>query len=217
MALLSRKRRRLRDFPEHRGDGATKNQFLADQGGDDATFQTTVETARFSRPRRRRYDSPDQGGEARPKINSSRAKAETTRLFRLRRRRRDFSDRGGDGAFFETTVETAAFQTKAEKVRPKINSSRAKAETTRLFRLRRRRRDFSDRGGDGAFFETTVETAAFQTKAEKVRPKINSSRVKAETTRLFRLRRRRRDFSDRGGDGATFQTETETARLLRPR
>ena len=35
--------------------------------------------------------------------------------------------------------------------------------------------------------------------------------TKAETARLFRPRRRRRDFLDHGRDGATFQTKAEKA------
>ena len=63
MARLSKPRRRLRDIPDHRGDGTTKNQFFAVQGGDDAIFQTKVEMARLFRSRRRRRDFPDQGGD----------------------------------------------------------------------------------------------------------------------------------------------------------
>ena len=39
--------------------------------------------------------------------------------------------------------------------------------------------------------------------------------IKAETARLSRLRRRRRNFPEQGGDGAIFQTKAETARLSR--
>ena len=52
-AQLSRPRRRERDFPDHHGDGAIKNQFLA----------TKAETAQLFRPRRRQRDFSDQGGE----------------------------------------------------------------------------------------------------------------------------------------------------------
>ena len=98
-------------------------------------------------------------------------------------------------------------------------------------RPRRRRRDLSDRGRDGATFQNKVETARLRniylrpggcdatlaikmetaqtskwrqlrTEAEMARPRINSSRP----------RRRWRDFPDQSGDGATFQTEAETAR-----
>ena len=100
------------------------------------TFATEVETARLCRPKRRRCDFLDQGGDgatfqtevetARPRNHSSLPK----------RRRHDFSDQGGDGATFQTNAETA-----------------------RLFRPMRRRRNFSDQSGDGAIFQTEVETA----------------------------------------------------------
>ena len=48
------------------------------------------------------------------------------------------------------------------------------------------RRDFPDRGGDGA-------------------TKNQFLAAKAETTRLYRPRWRRRDFLDQQGDGATFK------------
>ena len=112
-----RSRRRGRDFPDHRGDGATKNQFLAtkaettrlskpkrrrrdfsDQNGNGAIFQTEAEVARprlySSRPRWRRRDFPDQSGDD----ATFQTKAETARLFRPRRKRRHFPDRSGDGA-----------------------------------------------------------------------------------------------------------------------
>ena len=47
------------------------------------------------------------------------------------------------------------------------------------------RRDFPDRGGDGA-------------------TKNQFLAAKAETTRLSTPKRRRRDFTDQDGDGATF-------------
>ena len=127
-----------------------------DQSGNSAIFQTMAKTAQLSRPRRRwryqetrinssrpkrkRRDFPDQGGEgltfqtiaetARPRINSSRP----------RPRRCDFLDQSGYGATFQT-----------------------KPETTQLFGLRRRRRDQDyiphDLGGYGATFKIKVHTA----------------------------------------------------------
>ena len=109
-------------------------------------------------------------------------------------------------------------------MRPKLYSSR----------LRWIRRDFPDRGGDGAtkivFLATEVDLvqrfrprrrrlnfpdqygdgATFQTEVETVRPKLYSSR----------LRWIRRDFPDRGGDDATnilfLATEVDTVQLSRP-
>ena len=114
-----------------------------------------------------------------------------------------------------------------------------KMETARLSRPKWRRRDFKikfqgflDRGGDGATIATIEDTArlrkwrdskgngatglasaiemctfeTFQTEVETARPRNHSSLP----------RRRRRDFPDQGGDGATFQTNAETARLFRP-
>ena len=63
------------------------------------------------------------------------------------------------------------------------------------------RRDFSNQIGNEL---TTVHTARL-------------SRKRTETARLSGTRRRRRDISDQDGDGATFQTKTETAQIFRPR
>ena len=121
-------------------------------------------------------------------------------MARLRKRRNQkvhfqfFRERGGDGATFQT-----------------------KAETARLSTPRRRRRDFSDQGGDGPtkkhIFATVVEAARLSRSEWRQRdvPDRGGDGVtfltEAETARLFRPRRRRRDFPDRGGDGATFQTK----------
>ena len=116
--------------------------------------------------------------------------------------RHEFQDQSEKGAIFQT-----------------------KAETARLSGPRWIRREFSDQRGEGSNFQTIAETA---------RPKINSSRprrrrrnfldqsayganfqTKSETARIFRRRRRRPDFPDHRGDGATknqfLATQTETA------
>ena len=91
-----------------------------------------------------------------------------------------FGDRGGSGAFLAIRFET--FQTKAE--------------TARLSGLKRRWRDCSDQGGEGAnknqFFATVVEAV-----------------------RLWRSDWIQREFTDQGGNGATFRTKAEMARLFR--
>ena len=128
--LRFRPRRRGRDFPNHRGEGATKNQFHAtktarrnfsDQGGEGATFQTIAETVRpiinSTRPIRRRRDFL--------------AKTETALLFSPRRRVRDFPDHRGEGAI-------------------KNQFHATKTDTTQLFRLSRSGRDFPDHRGEGA-------------------------------------------------------------------
>ena len=167
----------------------TKNQFLNNQGRDDATFQTKAGTARLFRARRRRLVFPFQteAETARLRNNSLRpwwmrrdfsnqsedgpngaTKAQTTRPSRPRRRRRKFPDRGGDGATNNQFLAT-------------------KTETARPFRPRRRRgSDFLDHRGDGV-------------------TKIQFLVTKAETARLSGPKRRRSDLSDQGGgEAATF-------------
>ena len=129
---LSRPRWRRRDFRDQDGYGATQETARLKRGRRDRpgqrdqnalfkTFATEVETARLSRPRRRRRDQEPfhrdlSGSGANFRVQSGdgatfQAKAETARLFRPRRRRRNFTDRGGDGAtkkqFFATVVNAA--------------------------------------------------------------------------------------------------------------
>ena len=155
--------------------GATKPSYFQ-------TFQNKMETARLSRPtwRRRDFKKVFQG----------------------------FLDRGGDGATFATMVDTARLRkwrdSKGNGANGLASATKmctfktfaTEVDTARLCRPKRRWRDFSDQGGDGATFQTEVETA---------RPILFSSR----------LRWIRRDFPDRGGDSASFQTKAERALLSR--
>ena len=179
-------RRRRRDF--------------SDQGVDGATFQTEVETARLRnnplRPSwmRRTFsnqsgDSPDHGAYGATFQN----KEETARLSRTRRRRRNFPDRGGDRATknqFRARFFRQSRRRRDQKffLATKIMFLTTEVDTVQLSRPRRRRRDFSEQGQEGA---------------------------------PSRPSRRRRDQEfiprDQGGDGATFQTKAETKRLSRPR
>ena len=79
-----------------------------------------------------------------------------------------FGDRGGSGATLTIRFET--FQTKAE--------------TARLSGPKQRWRDYSDQGGDGA-----TKNQIFATVVEAVR-------LWRSDLRLFRPRRKRRDFPD---------------------
>ena len=82
-------------------------------------------------------------------------------------------------------------------------TARLRSAISRPSRPRCRRRDFPDQGGDGAtenqFFATKAETAGFS------RPRKDGAtfQIRAERARVFRPKRRRRDFPDQGGDGAT--------------
>ena len=239
-----------RKFPEQGGEGATQKKILEtaldtarlsipgwrrhhfrDRGGDGVIFHTRVQTASFSRPRRRRRDQEsfsetrlsrwtesahfsDQKWICRPHRGGYGA----TTPSRPRRRRRDFPYQGADGIIFQTEAETA---------RPI------------KFPLRPRwiRRDFPYQGGDGLTFQTKVESAhfpnqkgdgaIFQTEGgdgatKKVsldrggygatKNQISRPRRRRRDQVIFRPRRKRRDSSDQGGDGATFQTNVETAR-----
>ena len=195
-----------------------------DCGGYGATFQTTVKMARFSRPRQRRHDFPDQGGDG--------------PTFQTGRRGRNFSDQDGDGATLKTKGRGRDFPDHRGDGATKNQFLATKAETTRLSRSKPRLRDFSDQDGDGAIFQTEAETAqffrprrrrhdfsdqdgdgaTFQTKAERAR--LSSHRrdsatknqflaTKAETTRLSRPSRRRRDKNQ------FLATKAETTRLSR--
>ena len=231
--------------------------------GDGATFQTEVETARpifyssrlrwircnfpdqcgdgrLFRPMRRRRDFSDRGGNGATKIMFLAIEVDTVRLSRPGWRRRAFSDQGGDGATYQTEVETA---------RPRLYSSRLRwircsfpdqCGDGRLFRPMRRRRDFSDRGGNGAtkfmFLAIEVDTVRISRPGWRLREFSDQggtgdfsdqcedgatfqTEVETAQPRLCssQLRWIRCDFPDQGGDGAPFQTKAETARLTRRR
>ena len=101
-----------------------------------------------------------------------------------------------------------------------------------ICRLRRRRRDFSDRGRDGATFQNKAETARLRNNYLRPwwmrRDHSNQSgespdlgRTFQNVARLSRTRRRRRHFPYRGGDGATknqfFATKAEMTRFSGPK
>ena len=160
---------RLRKRRDSKGNGAT-GLTSATKMCAFKTFATEVETARLCRPKRRRRDFSDQGGDgaifqnevetARTKNHSSLPRRRRRifphqggdgATFQTMRRRRDFSDQCGDGATFQTKTVTGggAFQNEVEMARPRNHSSLPK----------RRLRVFPDQGGDGATFQTNAETA----------------------------------------------------------
>ena len=211
-----------REFPDQGGEGATKKKVLAtaldtarlsipgwrrhdfpDQGG----------VVQFFRPRRKRRDLPDRGGNSATKTKFLATAMDTARHSIPGCRRHHFPDRGGDDATFHTRVQTASFSRTWPR-RPdqenvpcdrggygatlaiRVDMAHTKVDTAQLSRPRRRRRNQEsnsrDQGGDAASFQT-----------------------KAEMARLFRTGRRGRYFPDQRGVGATFQTKTDMARLFR--
>ena len=159
---------------------------FSDQEGDGATFQTEAETARLrqssSRLRWIRRDIPYQGADG----ITFRTEAETTRLSIPGCRQHHFPEHGRDGPtkkmFLATAVDTARLW-RSEWIWP----------TPRWIR-----RNFPDQGGDDATKNQILAT-------------------KAETPRLSRPRRKWRDSSEQGGEGATFQTKTESAHFFKPK
>ena len=169
-----------------------RRHHFRDRGGDGAIFHTRVQTASFSRPRRRRRDQES---------------------FSLRPQwiRRDASDQsgygpqqGGCGATFQTKTESAHFF--KPRWRCRNFPDRYEYGATKKVPLRPRwiGRDFSDQSGDcphqGGY------GANFQNRAKRTRHRKNSSRP----------RWIRRDFPYQGGYGITFETEAETARFSLP-
>ena len=150
--------RRWRDFPDNRGDGATKNQFLLTKEETTqlsrpkrrrATFQTIAETAlpiiNSSRPRRRRRDFPDQGGDG----------ATKTKNLALRWIRCDFPDQVGDCMTFQIKADTAQFSRQRQRrcnqelihrervgcsatLAIRVETAQTKSDTARLSRPTRR-------------------------------------------------------------------------------
>ena len=185
-----------------------------DRGGDGANFQTRVQTASLSRPRRRprdqencssrqrwiRRDFSDQSGDGPHQVGdaaSFQTMAEMARLFRTGLRGRDQDsnprDQGGDGATFQT-----------------------KAETARLLRPRRRGRDFPDQHGDGVDLRPRCRCRNFPDRGGDGATKKTLLATYVDTARLSLPGWRRHDFPGQGGVGATFKTKTETARPSRP-
>ena len=128
---------------------------FSDQGGDGQSFQTKAETARLSRPRRRRRDQETYlryregcGATLAIRAETAQIKADTARLFRPKRMRSEqetiLRDREGCGATLAIRAETA----------------QTKANTARLSRPRRRRRDFPGQSGYGATFKIKVRSQA---------------------------------------------------------
>ena len=126
-------------------------------------------------------------------------------------------------------VDTVRLRTPKATARPAW-SARPKCALSRLLRPRWRRRVFADRSEDGATFQTKAETAPARLSRPRWRRRdqeiilryqggggVTFQQTGEETAQFFRPMRRRRDFSDQCGDGATFQTKAETARFSRPR
>ena len=215
MARHFRPRWRRCDFPDRGGHIASKKKFfvtvldaallyrsewrqprprsiwrdLSEQCGDGANSQTEAETARFFRSSERGRGFPGHRGDGATKNQFLATTIHMARLIRTMRRRRDFPDRGGYGATFQIKRERARLSRQSWRRRDQEPIPRDQggnhsswpygfSHTTRFFRLQRRRRDFSDRGRDGA-------------------TKIIFLAIEVETVRFFRLKRRRSDFPGR--------------------
>ena len=185
-----------RDFRDRSGGGATKISRLifamsrlsrtrvaisrlSGPKSSSATFATKVDTSRLKKQRRDRPGKRDQKWH----FQVFRDVVEAAQFSRSEWRRRAFPDQSGDGA---------TFQTKAETVRLRNNSSRPWWMW----------RDVSNQSGDGP--DPGAYGATFQTKAE--------------TARLSRPRRRWRDQAtiprDRCGHGAIFQFSLESTETV---
>ena len=118
-------------------------------------------------------------------------------LSRPRRKRGDFPDQCGDGATIQTKVDTSRPRTNSSRPWWKRCGCRAQSGDGATFQTKQRWRDYSDQGGDGAsknqFFASVMEAVW-----------------------LWRSDWRRREFPHQGGNGATFRTKAEMARLFRP-
>ena len=145
-------------------------------------------------------------------FQSFQTQMETARLSRPTWKRRDFKKifQG----FFSTKVETA-------RLKKNFRAFSTEVETARLKKFLQ---GFFDRGGDGATFATMVDRRDSGNGANQkatARPAW-PARTKIRLSKFLRPGWRRRDFPDRGGDGAnknhfiaTVQTKAETARLSR--
>ena len=181
-----------RDYRDRSGGGATKTSRLI--FGMSRLSRPRVAISRLSRPKNYGATFATEADTARP-CGSNLA---ISRLSRPRWQWRDFPDQRGDGATlkknfraFLTEVERARLSrpwwirrdsgngaTQKATARP-AGPARPKSALSRLSPPRWRRRDFPDRGGDGA------------------------------TNNHF--------YRDRSGSGATFAFRVETARLSRSR
>ena len=222
--------------------------YFLEESGEGETFQNRVETARLRNNSLRPILC---GAILAIRVETSQTTVHKVRLSKTRRRRHDFPDRGGDGAtkkqFLVTKEETTRFFTRLRNnsLRPilcgailaiRVETSQTTVHKARLSRTRRRRHDFPDRGGDGAtkkqFLVTNEETTRFFTRLRNnsLRPifcgailaiRVETSQTTVHKARLSRTRRRRHDFPDRGGDGATKKqflvTKEETTRFFRPK
>ena len=189
----------------------------------------------LSRPRWRRPDFRDHGGYG--------ATQETARL-KKKRRDQEFipRDQGGDSATFQTKAETARLSRPTRRWRfsglsrprwrrPDFRDHGGYGATQETARLKKKSdQEFipRDQGGDGATFQTEVETAQqkkfFATVVEggaTLPIRLKTAQTTVHMARLSRTRRKPRDFpdrgrddafSDQGGEGATFRTIAETAR-----
>ena len=206
---------RCRDFPDRDKYGATKKSSLRPRWI-------------HSIPGCRRHHFPERGGDGATKKTFLATAVDTARPFIPGWRRPDFPDQDRVGAFFQTKREMPRFSRPRQIRRdqeiilaPAMDTFHTRVQTASFSRTRRRRRDQEnfpcDRGGYGATLvirvdmaHTKVDTAQLSRPRRRRRNQILAT--KAETLRLSRPRRKWRDSSEQGGEGATFQTNAETAR-----
>ena len=120
--------------------------------------------------------------------------------FATKKLRRDFPDRDGDGATFQANIETAWLE-------KKFRAFATEVKTARL-----------SQGGYGATFPRWIRRDSGNGATQKATTRSTRPELpKIALSRLLRLRWRRRDLQDRGGDGMTknhfIATVVETARL----
>ena len=155
---------------------------------------------RLYKPGCRRHRFPDQGGDGATKKMFLATAVDTARLWRSewiwpipRWIRRNFPDQGGDCATKNQILAT-------------------KAETLRLSRPRRKWRDSSEQGGEGATFQTNAETAL--PRKISPRPLWIPAATRCDP---FIPGWRRPDFPDQDRIGAFFQTKkNEMPQISRP-
>ena len=174
------------------------------------------EAARLSRPRGRRCEFPDQGGDCSTKkqffanvvvatrLSTFATRVETAQLSRSMRRLSDFPDQGEDGKTFETKEETARLSRPSRRRRDSEKKAiaffQSEVETKRL----RKQRDSKYKSVTGLFksFATRWRWRSFCIQGGNGHGRFGTfTTTKAETAQVCRPRRRRCDFPDRGGDG----------------